>query len=155
VSSNAPVAIPIGAHVVPDQILEDFFSAALSAYPGGMVTVERWEEFVRQPDNSLEKEWRWRVTVAGGVHGYRSNELVLDMAVPLRAQDTLDADVLERRGRVARLLGVGQPPPVPVDRERVAAVVEAAQQSESKVIELPVAPPPQEFDPADPNLFPT
>jgi hypothetical protein len=157
VSSIAPVAIPIGDHLVRDAVIEQFFIQALASWPGGFVSIERWEDFVRQPDNSLEKEWMWKVTVGGRMHGYQPNEFILDLAVPIRPGTSAlqDADLLERRGRVARLLGVGVTA-APVQEQPAAAVVaavEEAQVTESKVIHLPAAPP-QEFAPEDPNSFP-
>ena len=154
-SSNAPAAVPIGEHLIRDASLEAFFIAALSAYPGGYVVVERWEDFFRQPDNSLEKEWAWKVTVGGALHGYRANEFMLDLAVPLRPNVMSDPDTLERRGRVGRLLGIGQAPaPTPEHQEAIAAVVEEARVEETKVIQLPVAPAVDGFAPEDPNSFP-
>jgi len=146
VSSNAPAAIiPVGDHIVPDEDLERVFVAALTS--GGFVAVEPWQDFQRQPDNSLELVWQWHVTVGGSIHGYRPEELMLDMAVPLHGAAAQDPDTLERRGKVARLLGIGAPAAAP------APTPDAVTVEEVKVIRLPVAPA-LDYAPDDPSSFP-
>jgi hypothetical protein len=143
VSSDAPAAaIPAGDHIVPDENIESFFADALRS--GGFVAIEPWQDFLRRPDNSLELVWQWHVQVGGSIHGYKPAELMLDMAVPLHGAAAQDPDVLEQRGKVARLLGIGAPAPAPTP----ATVVE-----EQKVIRLPVAPA-LDYAPEDPNSFP-
>ena len=159
--STAPApAIPAGEHWVSEDDLEPFFIAALLSAGRGYVRLEQWERFVRQPDGALEKVWDWHLFLSGDVYGYAPRELVLDLAAPL-LPGSADADALERRGRLARLLGIGQAEPVADNGVAGRAAVEEPE--ETKVIDLPVVhsgPPPgipanpDLLSPNDPNLFP-
>jgi hypothetical protein len=149
--TQVPVAtIAPGDHIVADEQLEDSYIAALhTAAKGGYVLLERWQELIRDPaTKGLEFVWRWHLQVIGSVHGYEPRELLLDLAVPLRAGtgDSSNPEVLAARGTAATLLGIGKPNAEPVEEE------------ENKIIDMPVAapaPPPTTPLPNwDPNLFP-
>lgn len=154
--ASAPALLVAGEHWLSlDDDIEAFFIAALHSAGRGFVRLEQWERFVRQPDGSLEKEWAWHLFLSGDVHGYATGELVLDLAAPL-VPGSADADALERRGRLARIIGIGQPAAAP---DQSNGNHEAVDLEESKVITLPLSLPstanPGAGDsPLDPNLFP-
>lgn len=147
-SSNAPVAIiPAGDHLVDEANIREVFTTALAQ--GGYVILRPWQDFSRKENGELVLEWQWLLTVGGSFHGYSPAEFMLDLAVPMRpGSDAIrDATTLEVRGRIARELGLGVPPPE-------AAVV--TEEPETKVLQLPTPPlpPPDPYAPDDPNLFP-